>query len=231
MPRALLAAAALVLLALVVWRLAFTGDDGGTTDTAVAPSVSTPSAATSPAGTPGTEAATGWAAAVPKPAISPVIEDDAKTIDAREVAPARFRHQLALVRRALRGSEEILTLRVQSDGTLVSLVGNTTGARYVATKKDLHPQVPPQGSGDALRELLPLAPSDIDARVPMKLLRAVHRAGGVTPGTLYLSHTPVTPGAQSALFGDAPAWTIKWTGLVGTVVASADGHRLKAATN
>ncbi len=220
----LLALLAVVLIGFVAWKFVLNKESAE--PVAPAPVASTPSAAAPSAAAAAN--ATSWADAVPKSRAGG--DTDANSLDAREVAPARFAHQVELAREALKPGEDLFALRVQSDGTLVALAGDGTTARWVATKKDLAPTAP----GGAMVNLKPLTPADIQDRVPLKLLRAAQRAGGVAPTELYLAHGGVAPGTVSALFGDVPTWTFKWTGLdapAATVVATADGHTLKAFTN
>lgn len=210
--------AVVVLIAgLLVWKLV-----PGRSDAVAVPVPPAAVAASTP--TADGPAPRGWAAAVPR--TRPGGTADAVTLDAREVAPARFGHQVQIVRNALRAGEGIRLLRVQADGSVVALAVDSgglnadgTGARWVASKRDLERQTLP--TGPAIDSLRPLGPADIQARVPAKLLRAMERAGGVAPGKLVLQHT------TTGILGDEPTWLVKWPGVYVTLFASADGHTIK----
>jgi hypothetical protein len=158
-----------------------------------------------------------WADAVPKEIPGGVTDET--TLDAREVAPSRFSHQVEVLEGLLSKTEKLYTVKVQNDGTLVGLISDGNTTRWAATKKDLDPQPAPAVSYIAGTK--PLESTDFIAKVPGKFLKAAQRAGGVAPGSLTLVHP------EKGAFGDSPTWAIQWTGVPGTTVLSTvDGHDL-----
>ncbi|MDQ8043767.1 MAG: hypothetical protein REI11_04135, partial [Patulibacter sp.] len=67
-----------------------------------------------------------------------------------------------------------------------------------------------------INALAPITASDIQAKVPTKLFRAVQRAHGVAPGEMLLQHAT-----------DAQ-WIVTWPGLPNRLTATADGHTITA---
>ncbi|MBO9532661.1 MAG: hypothetical protein J7513_06790 [Solirubrobacteraceae bacterium] len=164
-------------------------------------------------------AAATWQSSLPK--VLPAGDVDALTLDARELRPARVKHQLELAVTAMKPGEVIREMTVRTDGTLQLSVMHGTQERTIVTKGKA-PSAPAAAAAAEGTPILAIDPIEIDARVPRKLLRAVENAKGVSPTTIDLVRS-------AAIRGGQPTWVMRWTPAgkpATTVYATQDGKQL-----